>query len=101
MNVIGFQQEGVDSVKDVVGFSVVVASVAPSFDDSSVVSVYEEMAMAQRDGVEEVDEEFKSHCFGPADVSLGTAHALPVWVKFPSLPLSADDNADAHARAGI
>lgn len=90
-----------DSTENVVGFNVPVPTIPPTFDDSSVVTVDDNVAMRLREKIEGADEELESNGFGPSNVALGAPHALPVWVECPSTPPFADDDCNAHARAGI
>jgi hypothetical protein len=47
-----------------------------------------------------VDEKLEANGFSPSNVP-GTVDSLPTWNESPCPPLSANDNADADARAGI
>ena len=90
-----------DLTENVVGFNVPVPTIPPTFDDSSVVTVDDNVAMCLREEIEGADEELESNGFGPSNVVLGAMHALPVWVECPSMPPFTDDDCNAHARAGI
>jgi hypothetical protein len=48
-----------------------------------------------------MNQELESNGFGPPDVALSSMECLPPWGEYPGSPVAADNNSDAHARAGI
>ena len=45
MDVIGFKEEAMNPSEDLVGFDVPMSSIPPSFHDTSIVAIYNEVVM--------------------------------------------------------
>ncbi|KIK82066.1 hypothetical protein PAXRUDRAFT_14917 [Paxillus rubicundulus Ve08.2h10] len=74
--------------------------VPPSFNNTGVVSIYDEVGRMRDDKWESANEEFKANCLGPGNVSV-TAECLPSQDESPGPPPLTDCDSDAKARAGI
>jgi hypothetical protein len=98
---IGFSEDSMETFEDVVCFCVTMVSSPPAFDDSSVVPIDEKLPAIRVREDEHVDKELEAARFRPADIPFETSQVHPSRKESPGLPFAANDNANAHARAGI
>jgi hypothetical protein len=75
--------------------SVTVPEFPPSFDNTCVVAMDEEVAAKARDRGESIDEELKANGFCPSDVTFAI-EGLPARDKPPGTPMVSNDNAYAY-----
>lgn len=100
-DVIGLNEETVNAFEDGVGFGIPVPTGPPSLHNTGVVSEGNDPGYFWVYNVDCADEQFKTDCFRPANVSLRPSGVFPARDESPGTPVLADDNANAHARAGI
>jgi hypothetical protein len=87
--------DGVQSLEDSVNRSVPAASVPPTFDDTLVISVYDEVASFLTVLDETPNEAFKPDSFSPSDIPLAV-EGLPTRYETPCSPPVADGNGNAN-----
>ena len=85
----------VKSLEDFVNCSVLAPSVPPPFNDSPVVTVYNEVPLLCFAISKISDQAFESDGFCPANISL-SFQCLPAQDETPGSPLIADDDSDAE-----
>ena len=83
------------SLEDLIDLSVVAPSIPPTFNDSPVIPIYDEVSLPLLIIGKIPDQAFKTDGFCPANVSL-PIQCLPSWDKMPGSPLitNGDHNAE-------
>ena len=92
--------ESVEMLENLIDGMVAVSADSPAFNDTGVVSVYDEVLRLVEVSVEIMDQEFETDCFCPSDV-FGAMVCGPIRVQSPGLPALTDDNTNSNARTGI
>ncbi|KIK91075.1 hypothetical protein PAXRUDRAFT_13982 [Paxillus rubicundulus Ve08.2h10] len=86
--------------EDTIDFRVAAASVPPSFNNTGVVTMNNDMGSHIEENRESADEELKSDGFGPGNVSVAL-ESFPSRDESPGSPAVANCDSDSKARTGI
>ena len=89
-------EEGMDLTKDSVGSRVLAPMVPPSLNDSFVVTVYFKVSANANKPWDGFDEQLKTDCFGPSDISCAI-QGLPSRNETPRSPTVTDGDGNPEA----